>query len=214
MPLLCGRGLPESAQTFKQASPTPPLSYTVRRLNKQAERQMNKWSINGNVIELSDYDYYNQWIGTIISTNYLGGFLGGYFDKHDQNGNILEKHAKYLHENISHVEDGTFRDLLHSFEEEFSEIIALDKEAIATLARVLGLDAPKKTQDYKTLYKKLEKDGHYLSAEGFLSHPAFHELKQRFMKVDGQRAMLKEKLLSYILAMFPDLARSEYLPRR
>ena len=102
---------------------------------------MNKWYAEGNVIELSDYDYYNQWLGTIISTNYLGGLLGGYFDKHEKNGNILEKHSESLRENINLVKDKTFRNLLNDFEVMFTEIISLDKEAINYETSVLHLSA-------------------------------------------------------------------------
>src|SRR6266511_5759952 len=113
---------------------------------------MYKLSVQGNIIiEVSDYDYYNHWIGIVEITSSLGGLLGGHFDMHDRNGNILEKHAQYLHENINLVEDDVFRALLSVFETQFMEIIALDQEAITTLSQVLGLETPKKVRDYKLL---------------------------------------------------------------
>jgi hypothetical protein len=172
---------------------------------------MHKWSVHGNVVEVSDYDYFNHWIGVIQVTNSLGGLLGGYFDIHDKNGNILEKHAKYLQENISLVEDQDFRNRLNSFEAQFQEVIALDQEAFATLSQVLRLEPPKKTRDYKALYKKLESENNLINAHGLFSHPAFVELRQRFMKVIEERQFQKEELISYILAVFPDATRSEYL---
>ena len=175
---------------------------------------MNKWYVHDNVIELSDYDYYNQWIGTIISTNYLGGLLGGYFDKHEKNGNILEKHAEFLRVNINLVKDDTFRNLLNDFEEKFYKLIDLDKEAITILAGVLGLEVPKISQDYKTLYKKLVKEKRSINVNGFLSHPAFDEARQRFSKIQEQQVVLGDKIISYILVVFPDLASSEYLSSR
>jgi hypothetical protein len=175
---------------------------------------MNKWYAHGNFIELPDYDYYNQWIGTIISTNYLGGLLGGYFDKREKNGNVLEIHAEFLHENINLVKDETFRSLLNDFEEKFNELIDLDKEVITILAGVLGLEVPKESQDYKTLHKKLVKERRSINANGFFSHPAFDEVRQRFSKIQEQQVVLGDKIISYILVAFPDLANSEYLSSR
>lgn len=172
---------------------------------------MHKWSVQGNIVELSDYDYFNQWIGVIQVTNSLGGLLGGYFDLHDQNGNVLEKHAKYLQENVSLVEDQEFRNLLNDFEAQFKEIIALEQEAITTLAQILGMETPKQARDYRALYKKLNREDNLISPRGLLSHPAFAEWRQRFMKIVEERKFQKEVLISYILAAFPDVARSEYL---
>ena len=175
---------------------------------------MRKWSVQGNTIELSDYDYYNQWIGIIEIMSSLGGLLGGYFDMHDKNGNILERHAQYLHENIHLVEDKVFRALLSIFEAQFMEIIALEQDAIATLSQVLGLEMPKTVRDYKLLYKNLEREHQYINPVGLLSHPAFDELRQRFSQIAEKRYLQRKKLLSYILAMIPDLSHSEYLRKR
>jgi hypothetical protein len=173
---------------------------------------MNKWSVQGKVVELSDYDFYNQWVGMIMLTNDLGGLLGGYFDMHDQNGNLLEKHSEYLHENINLVEDKIFRALLTELETQFMKIVALDQEAVATLAQVLGVAKPEKPQDYRALYKKFERENHRIN--GFLSHPAFDELRQRFFQILEKRSFLKEKLVAYIIAAHPDVAQSEYLLNR
>jgi|CXWL01.1.fsa_nt_gi hypothetical protein len=175
---------------------------------------MNKWYAHGNVIELPDYDYYNQWIGTIISTNYLGGLLGGYFDKLEKNSNILEIQAEFLHENINLVKDKAFRNLLNDFEAKFNELIDLDKEVITILAGVLGLEVPKESQDYKTLHKKLVKERRSINANGLFSHPAFDKVRQRFSKIQEQQVALGDKVISYILVAFPDLASSEYLSSR
>ena len=175
---------------------------------------MKKWSFQGVVVELSDHDYYDQWIGIIMVTGDLGGVLGGFFDMHDKNGNILEKHAKYLRENIDLVEDKDFNVLLNDFEKQFKEIVALDQEVVATLAQVLGMDIPKKQQDYKLLYKEYERENHHIDANGLLSHPTFVELRQRFLKIVAKVTSQKEKFIEYILATFPDAARSEYLRNR
>ena len=172
---------------------------------------MHKWSVQGKVVELSDYDYYNQWIGIIKATNNLGGLLGGYFDMHDENGNILEKQGKYLHENISLVNDKVFRKLLDDFETQFTRIIALDQEAITTLAQILGMETPKKARDYEALYKKLNKEDNLINPRGLFSHPTFAELRQRFMKIIGEREFQKEELISYLVSSYPDVKSSEYL---
>ena len=175
---------------------------------------MNKWSVQGKVVELSDYDYYSQWVGIILLTNDLGGLLGGYFDMHAQNGNLLEKYTKYLQENINLVEDKIFRALLAELETQFIKIKALDQEAVATLAQVLGVAKPEKPQDYRSLYKKFESADHHINVHGFLSHPAFDELRQCFLQILEKRSFLKEKLVAYIKATYPDVARSEYLLNR
>jgi hypothetical protein len=175
---------------------------------------MKKWSVYGKIIELSDYDYYDQWIGIIMVTGNLGGILSGFFDLHDKNGNLLEKHAKYLRENINLVEDKVFNALLNELESEFKEIMNLDQEAVVTLAQVLSMETPKIEKEYRSLYKKYEREGHFINANGLLSHPAFEELRQRFLKNTGKIASIKEKLIEHILATFPDVARSEYLQNR
>jgi len=147
-------------------------------------------------------------------TGNFGGILGGFFDMHDKNGNLLEKHAKYLRENIDLVEDKVFNALLNDLETEFKEIMNLDQEAVATLAQVLGVEIPKTEKEYRSLYKKYEREGHFINANGLLSHSAFDELRQRFLKNTSKIASIKEKLIEHILTTFPDVARSEYLQNR
>src|SRR6185436_6685354 len=103
---------------------------------------MHKWIIQNRVVELSDYDRYNYWLGIIGSTCNLGGLLGGSLDIHDQ---LLKKHAQFLHENIQLVENPLFSALLQDLEAQFMEIIALDQEAIAKLAQRRNLETPKTT---------------------------------------------------------------------
>lgn len=172
---------------------------------------MKKWSVKGKVVVLSDDDYYNQWIGIVMLTDDLGGLLGGNLDLHDENGTVLEKHAEYLRENINLVENEFFLGLLSGFETQFMKVIALDHEVVATLSEVLGLGVPKKKQDFTLLYKKLTEQDHIINPNGFLSHPAFDELRSRFLKISATRSSIKEKIITYIIDMFPEAASSEYL---
>jgi hypothetical protein len=175
---------------------------------------MKKWFVQGQLVELSDYDYYNQWLGLIMLTNGLGGLLSGYYDMHDRNGNLLENNANYLHENILLVEDKIFVVLLKDYEKQFMKVIGLDKEAISKLAQTLGLEAPKSLKDYRTLYKKFQSEEHQINAQGFLSLPAFEKLHNLYNDISEKRAFMKDKIIAYIIDAFPDVARSEYLGNR
>jgi hypothetical protein len=64
------------------------------------------------------------------------------------------------------------------------------------------------------LYKKLEIEDELINAHGLFSHPAFAELRQRLIQIIEKRELQREKLLTYILATFPDVSRSEYLRNR
>ena len=175
---------------------------------------MHKWMVGDQVVELADYDYYNQWLGALTLTQGLQGLLGGYFDMHDRQGNLLEKYAEYIHENSRLVEDSLFGCLLKEYETQFAEIIALDREAVCVLAGVLGVEAPKNARDYRRLYRKTWKAYQLIHAGGFFGHPAFDELRQRFQECSAKLILLREKLIAAIIETQPDLARSEFLVGR
>jgi hypothetical protein len=175
---------------------------------------MKKWFVQGKVVELSDYDYYNQWLGLIMLTNGLGGLLSGYFDMHDRNGKLLENNANYLHKNILLVGDIIFVAILKNYEKQFMKVMELDKEAISTLAQILGLESPKSLKDYRTLYKKFQSEEPQINAQGFLDHHAFEKLHHRYRDISEKRTYLKNKIIAYIINAYPDVAQSEYLDNR
>jgi hypothetical protein len=172
---------------------------------------MYKWTVQGQLAELSEYDYYDTWLGVIETTMYLGGLLGGYFDLHDKNGSLLENHAYYLQENVNLVEDQALRAMLKKYEKLFADVIKLDHEAVAQLAQALDMEMPKSTKEYKLIYKKFKKEQHHLCAHGYLSHPDFTELRKRYLENWDKKALLKERIISYLLEKHPELVQSEYL---
>ena|SRR5436190_585359 len=173
---------------------------------------MHKWIVQNRVVEMSDYDYYNYWLGVIGATDNLGGLLSGSLDIHN---NLLKKHAQFLHENIRLVENPLFSALLQDLEAQFMEIISLDQEAIAKLARILNLEMPRTTKEFKRLYQRFRREestDHQINAQGFLSHPDFVELRQRSHEISAKMILIKEKLVAFILTENPNLAQSKYLP--
>ncbi len=172
---------------------------------------MYKWFWDHQEIELSKHDYYNHWLGIVTTTCSLGGLLGGYIDLIKGNQRFLAKHADQLHQNIIHVEDDAFRDLLNHLEIQFKQIVASDNEAVAKLANLLGVETPKSAKDYKALYRKYRRAGEFLNSRGFLSHPEFEGLNQRYYEISAVMEELKGKIIACILKLNPDLAQSEYI---
>jgi hypothetical protein len=172
---------------------------------------MYKWFVDNLDIELSEHDYYNGWLGIIKTTCSLGGLLAGYIDLIEGNQSFLERHADHLHQNIIHVEDAAFRDLLNNLEIQFRQIVALDNEAVAKLAHILGVETPKSAREYKAFYRKYRSAADILNSQGYLNHPEFEGLKLRYYEISTMREELKAKIIAYIVELHPDLAQSEYL---